>query len=270
LACTVRDCAQPLGRSERSFVCPRGHSFDVARAGYINLLQPQDRKSVTAGDSRGAVDARAALLRAGIGRSVLDAVVTCLSTLVDAPATVVAELGSGSGELLGNAAATLPVCGVGIELSTHAATLAARAYPHVTWVVANADRRLPLLDASVGVIVSVHARRNPAECHRVLVPAGVLLVAIPAADDLLELRAEIQGDAVERDRNAALLAEHTGRFDVVDRTTARQRLRLEREQLLQLLAGTYRGRRFSESGRVRALDAQDVTLASDIVAFRKR
>ena len=26
-------------------VCPRGHAFDVARSGYVNLLQPQDRRS---------------------------------------------------------------------------------------------------------------------------------------------------------------------------------------------------------------------------------
>jgi 23S rRNA (guanine745-N1)-methyltransferase len=236
----------------------------------VNLLQPQDRRSVNAGDSRAAVEARASLLRAGVGRAVIDAVVTRTATLVSAPGSVVLELGSGSGELLGAVAATLPVCGIGLDLSIHAATHAARAFPGNTWVVANADRRLPLLDASVEVIVSVHARRNPAECLRVLVPEGFLQVAVPAPDDLIELREEIQGQATERDRAAALIAEHRDRFEVVDQATVTQRLRLERDRLLELLAGTYRGIRFSESARAQSLEALDVTLASNIVTFRRR
>ncbi|MFM7296933.1 MAG: putative RNA methyltransferase, partial [Planctomycetota bacterium] len=64
LACSVRDCALPLRRESRRFVCERGHSFDIARSGYLSLLQPQDRRSLEAGDARETVDARRALLDA--------------------------------------------------------------------------------------------------------------------------------------------------------------------------------------------------------------
>src|SRR5258708_33871115 len=41
LLCTVRDCHLPLLQTKdeggRRLVCPSGHSFDVARSGYINL-----------------------------------------------------------------------------------------------------------------------------------------------------------------------------------------------------------------------------------------
>jgi 23S rRNA (guanine(745)-N(1))-methyltransferase RlmA-like protein len=40
LICPVRGCHLPLMRQERRLLCERGHSFDVARSGYINLLQP--------------------------------------------------------------------------------------------------------------------------------------------------------------------------------------------------------------------------------------
>ena len=58
LLCTVRTCHQPLVREERRVICARGHSFDVARSGYINLLQPQDRRSKQPGDTADAVAAR--------------------------------------------------------------------------------------------------------------------------------------------------------------------------------------------------------------------
>jgi len=205
-----------------------------------------------------------------VGRAVIESVATRAATLLDeeSPA-VVAELGSGSGELLGTLAAKRPIRGVGLDLSTHAAMHAARRFPSMSWVVANADRRLPLLNGSTGLILSVHARRNPPECRRVLVDGGFLLLAIPSTDDLIELREEIQGSPVDRDRVAAAVDEHSRDFVLVEQSTCKQRLDLDRDQLLKLLRGTYRGERFSESVRVQALDSLAVTLASDILLFRK-
>jgi len=58
LLCTVRECRAPLAREAERVVCERGHSFDVARSGYINLLQPQDRRAKSPGDSAEVVAAR--------------------------------------------------------------------------------------------------------------------------------------------------------------------------------------------------------------------
>ena len=58
LQCPVRDCQMALVREGRRLVCPRNHSFDVARSGYINLLQPQERRSKQPGDTLAAVAAR--------------------------------------------------------------------------------------------------------------------------------------------------------------------------------------------------------------------
>ena len=44
LACSVRGCGRPLEKNDRALVCARGHSYDIARSGYVNLLQPQDRR----------------------------------------------------------------------------------------------------------------------------------------------------------------------------------------------------------------------------------
>jgi 23S rRNA (guanine745-N1)-methyltransferase len=264
LACTVRSCGRPLARDGRRVACAAGHSFDVARRGYLSLLQPQDRRSLSAGDSKDAVAARARLLDAGVGRAVVDALVARVSTRAGA---VVLDLGCGSGELLGAMAAAHDVCGVGIDLSTTAVETAARRYPAVTWVVANADRRLPLLDASVQVVLSLNGRRNVDDCARVLEPEGTLIVAVPAPDDLVELRTRVQGQAVARDRADAVVAAHAAHFRVVERLTVRERHRLAADALRDLLRGTYRGARTSAVDRVQALDALEVTLATDVIVM---
>lgn len=267
LACPVRACGQPLSRQERAYLCPRGHAFDMARRGYVNLLQPQDRKSREPGDARAAVQARAALVDAGVGRALVAEVVGRVSALGLPPGAVVVDLGSGTGDALGALAADRPVAAIGIDLSVAAADHAARRFPHHTWLVANADRRLPLIDGSVDVVLSLHGRRNPPECARVLKPGGHLVVAVPAPDDLVELRELVQGLRVERDRVDAVLAAHASSFVLRERFTARESHRLAHEDLVALLRATYRGARLSTAARVETLTALEVTFASEVLVL---
>lgn len=275
LACTVRGCGQPLQRVDAAWRCDRGHSFDIARRGYINLLQPSDRKSLEAGDARPAVEARARLIAAGVGRPLFDAFLQQADDALARRGTstdrlVVVDLGSGSGETLTALAARRTIVGVGIDLSTAAAEHAARRAPGLTWVVANADRRLPVLDGSVDLVLSQQARRNPPECARVLRPGGHLLVSVPGADDLRELREAVQGEAVERHRLDAVIAEHAGPFTLVSRASWSTQARLDRATLFDLLSGTYRGARHSARGRLDTLeDSLDVTLAADVCLLQR-
>jgi 23S rRNA (guanine745-N1)-methyltransferase len=250
-------------------VCSAGHSYDIARTGYVNLLQPQDRRSRAAGDAKAAVAARAALLASGVGRALIDRV-TAHAALALPPDAVAIDLGSGSGDGLAAVAERCAITGIGIDLSTAAADHAARRFPSLTWVVANADRRLPLADRSVDLMLSLYGRRNPGEADRVLTPAGVVLIAVPAPDDLIELRALVQGEPVERDRANATVAEHQPQFVLVDRESVRETLDLDRESLVLLLRSSYRGARRAVAERVAALSRMRVTLASEVLLLRPR
>jgi 23S rRNA (guanine745-N1)-methyltransferase len=249
--------------------CDAGHTYDVARTGYVNLLQPQDRRSAHPGDSRASVAARARLLAAGVGATIVDALAARAAALALPRDATIADLGCGGGDALNAVCAQTGGAGVGIDISTAAVDLAARRFPTATWVVANADRRLPLLDGSAALTLSLHARRNSPECARVICEGGFLLVAVPAADDLIELRAHVQGEAIERPRASAVVDEHATTFTLVDQQTVREHHRLDRQQLLDLLSGTYRGARTSTAARVEELDSLDVTIASEILVFGK-
>ena len=75
LQCPVRGCHMELLREERRLLCPRGHSFDVARSGYINLLQPQERRSKHPGDTVAAVAGRRRLHDRGVTKPLLRAII---------------------------------------------------------------------------------------------------------------------------------------------------------------------------------------------------
>ena len=54
-----------LSLHERSWRCPHGHSFDVAKQGYVNLLPVQNKRSKDPGDSKAMVQGAPAFSSAG-------------------------------------------------------------------------------------------------------------------------------------------------------------------------------------------------------------
>ena len=235
----------------------------------MNLLQPQDRRSPSAGDTKPALEARARLLAAGVGNIILDAMVERASSVISDQGTVL-ELGSGSGDLLGRLTRAHAMTAVGVDISSAAAAMATRRFPTVTWVVANADRRLPILDHSVSLVLSFHGRRNPSECARVLTQGGPLLAGVAAPDDLIELREYVQGAAVEHSRADLFLNEHASLFDLEERVLVREQHSLEPEALRDLLSGTYRGARTSVATRATTLKTLNVTLSVELLLLRLR
>jgi 23S rRNA (guanine745-N1)-methyltransferase len=208
LLCTVRECHLALVREERRLVCPRGHSFDVARSGYVNLLQPQDRRSKLPGDSAAAIAARRRLHDCGVTRPLLDAIAVMVAASPDDTAL---DAGCGDGFYLGALARQTGFAAHGIDISIPAVDAAARRYPECEWLVANADRFVPYADRSFSMVLSITARMNAGEFRRVLRDDGRLLVAIPAPEDLIELR------GVGRDRADRTIETFKPGFTLVDR-----------------------------------------------------
>ncbi len=216
------------------------------------------------------MEARRRLLEAGYGEGLLRALREEIAALGLRPGAAVLDVGCGEGYYLGSLAAEIDLEGHGVDLSVPAVDLAARRYPGITWIVANADRFLPYAPGSFDLVLALDSRLNPGEMRRVLAPGGRLVVAVPAPDDLVELRVAVLGEGVLRDRlerAAGLLASD---FELEERRTVRQQARLDAAALRDALAATYRGARESRQARVEALGEMEVTLAHDLARFRDK
>jgi len=264
LLCTVRSCLQPLDAEERRYVCWRGHSFDAAKSGYVNLLQPQDRRSLHPGDSKEAVAARRRFLDAGHAAPLVRAIVELASP--HATATVL-DAGCGEGHHLG--ALNAPERH-GTDISVPAIDAAARRYRDCLFTVANADRFLPYAAKSFALILSINARLNPAEFRRVAADDARLLVAIPSPDDLLELRSAILVSGEERDRVERTVATFAEGFTLERQERVRHVAHLDREAIADVMLSSYRGLRTREHEKLTTLPAMDVTLGRDLLLFRAR
>lgn len=263
----MRGCALPLDPNERTLRCLNGHAFDLAGTGYANLLQPQDRRSSQPGDRKEAIRARRSLFEKGYAAPLFDRLLAFARRL--GPSPLVLDVGCGEGTHLGRLGERLGIDGSGIDISSEAIAMAAKRYPQMTWVVGNADRWLPYPDGSFDLIASITSRRNPAEFSRVLREGGAVFIAVPASDDLAELREAVQGESGERSRTETVRRELADRFRLESSETVREQRTLERDELLDLLQATYRGLRHSERQRVEWLERMTVTFAWDVMVFRR-
>lgn len=261
LLCTVRGCRAPLARDERRYVCANRHSFDIARSGYVNLLQPQDRRSRSPGDTAEAVHARRRFYERG--DPLIDELVRAFPLR-----GALLDVGCGEGSHLEAFRRAYGVDAWGVDISVPAIELAARSYRECSFAVANADRFLPFADGSFDAVMSITARMHRDEMHRVLRPGGVLLVVIPGAEDLVELREAVQGERVERDRVQRTIDEFAPRFALERRETLKHVARLDRAAILEVMSSSYRGLRTRERERIEQLNEAEVTLAREALSFR--
>jgi 23S rRNA (guanine745-N1)-methyltransferase len=255
LVCPVRDCRLPLMRSDRRLLCERGHSFDVARSGYINLLQPQDRRSNQPGDTAAAVAARRRLHDRGVSAPLLDAIAEILTA---SPSDVVLDAGCGDGFYLGTLARQIGFSAHGVDISVPAIEAAARRYPECEWIVANADRFVPYADRSFSIVLSITARMNASEFRRVLRDDGRLLIALPSPDDLIELRGS------GHDRTARTIDVFAQDFTLVDRRRVTTSADLDASAVQDVLLSIYRPM------RSRPVEAMRLTFSLDLLLFGTR
>ena len=188
LRCPV--CEEPLSRVDSVLRCRAGHSFDIARHGYVSLLTGT---RPTSGDDAPMSEARRRLLGADVFAPVLAAIVGLGARPERAPSTVV-DAGCGTGYYLAGVLNALPEArGLGLDSSTPALRAAARAHPRAGAVACDLFRPLPVASASVDLVLDVFAPRNPAEFHRILRPDGSLVLTRPTDGHLAQLRRHLEG-----------------------------------------------------------------------------
>ena len=174
-------------------VSESGHSFDVAKQGYVTLAAGAGLKHK--GDDMDMVNARETYLAMGHFAPFVEAVTGAVQDALDSaplaeskPASLL-EVGAGTGYYLAHTLDSIAEArGVGLDISPHAAKHLAKCHPRVGAVVADVWERLPIRDESVDAISVVFAPRNPAEFQRVLAPGGQVIVLTPGAGRLDELR----------------------------------------------------------------------------------
>ena len=121
---------------------------------------------------------------------------------------------------------------------------------------------------SFRVVASITARMNAREFRRVLRDDGTVLVVVPAADDLVELREAILGEPVRRDRVERTIVTFAQFFTLARHERVRHVARLDSAAVTDAMTSSYRALRSSERARLASIGTIDVTLSRDVLLFR--
>ncbi|MFD9545952.1 putative RNA methyltransferase [Nocardia salmonicida] len=228
LACP--ECGDALQPHDRALRCGTGHSFDIARQGYVGLLTGASTKMT--GDTADMLDARAAFQGAGHFAPIAAAIVRALDT----DGTVL-EIGAGTGYYLAEVLDTHPgTLGIALDVAKPAARRAARAHSRMGSVLADAWRGLPVRDDVVSGVLSVFAPRNPAEVARVLIPGGRFVVVTPTARHLGELIGPLGMVGVDPDKDRRLADSLSGAFTRAEHTLVEFPMKLSRPDVTNVVA----------------------------------
>ncbi|MCE5292356.1 MAG: methyltransferase domain-containing protein [Nocardiaceae bacterium] len=262
LRCPV--CTGPLAIESAVVRCTAGHSFDIAREGYVTLLSGGGTKVF--GDTPAMLAARADFLAAGHYQPIADAVSRTVSG-----ATSILEIGAGTGYYLAEALDAHPsAVGLGFDVSKAAARRIARAHSRAAAVVADAWRDWPFADDAFSHVMSVFAPRNAAEIARVLAPGGAYVVVTPQSDHLVELLDRVR---VDQDKAQRLAQTLEGRFELESAANVRYVATMTAAEAGQAVAMGPSGHHLDAaalSGLVAGLPEQvGVTVAVTVGVYRK-
>ncbi|AWB83791.1 methyltransferase domain-containing protein [Corynebacterium liangguodongii] len=257
-------------------VSASGHSFDVAKQGYVTLSAGSGLNHE--GDSLEMVTSREVFLSQGHFAPFVESVtehVCHAAAATGAAEPVILEVGAGTGYYLSHTLDSIESSrGVGIDISVPAAKRLAKSHPRVGAVVADVWEGLPLIDASVSAIEVVFAPRNPAEFARVLVPGGEVVCLIASRGHLDELRAPLGILGVEEGKLERMLEQASGHLELAaDPTQVEFTMRLDRASIAAQVGMSPSAHHVEPSTLRQRLeklpDFMDVTARGTLVRMRK-
>lgn len=263
-------CGAPLKREQHALRCPYGHSYDIARSGYCNLLQ-STRAGDHTGDSKDMVLARRQFLDGGYYAQLAEGLCRRAEQLTEGKTQVhFVDAGCGEGYYTRQLTQMLLQKGklsdsVGIDISKSATQYAAKRDKHTQYVTGSAYH-MPLADHCADLICSIFSPTPAAEFQRVLRQDGAVLCAVPGAEHLWELKCAVYDTPYQNREEKHQL----DGYQMIDRHKITYSVHIGNARDIQtLFAMTPYAHRTPRRGmeRLQALEELDVTLSFLLLTF---
>lgn len=263
-------CGGALEREDRALRCANGHSYDIARQGYVHLLPVKQMHAKIPGDTKQMVDARRVFLSGGY----YDAFRDKLAELTDKylPENgVVLDAGCGEGfytSALYEKAKAKNGSVSGVDISKFAVKAAAGKYKGIDFAVASLFH-LPCAENSADVLTDVFAPIVPEEFFRVLKPGGVMILAVPGARHLYGMKEVLYKEPYENEEHDTA---YDG-FEYLGRAYVQKFITVNGQENIEALFSMtpYYWKTDVEGGeRLRALDVLETEIKFDFLVYRKK
>jgi 23S rRNA (guanine745-N1)-methyltransferase len=192
-------------RRKKAF-CSKGHSFDRAKEGYLNLLMASGKGGH--GDDKAMLLARRDFLERGYYRHLLSALEEEMARVFPANGILV-DAGCGEGYYTSAIFDRLYREGkepslFAFDIAKDAARLAAKKIGSKGEIFVGSCYRIPLLSESCDAILSVFSPYAEEEFYRILKPNGVLICAVPMPEHLFSLKKAVYDNPLLNEKRACI------------------------------------------------------------------
>ncbi|GLI55658.1 23S rRNA (guanine(745)-N(1))-methyltransferase [Propionigenium maris DSM 9537] len=270
LICPI--CKGSLEREGRTYRCPKNHSFDMAKQGYVNLHISNKKNS---GDDKEMIQSRRDFLEKDYYKKISEEVNEVTGRHLGSEKPEILDIGCGEGYYTKHLKNHLEDMGkksniYGIDISKEAVLFASRSYKDIFWAVGSAAD-LPMSAGSLDAVVCMFSRLAEEEYSRVLKDDGILVVVSTGEDHLLDMKKVLYDEVrMEYYRPEVDLAEE---FQLKETKNVKYRTLVEgSKDIMSLFDMTPYKWRTPKEGveRLAALEELDVTIDVNIDVFVKR
>ena len=264
-------CGAALEREPGRYRCPAGHSYDVARSGYVHLLPANRMHSKMPGDDKGMAAARAAFLSKDYYAPLRDALCS-IALERTGPAPRVLDTGCGEGYYTSAVYRALRDAGkaprmAGTDISKAILRRAAKREKDVEFAVAS-SYHLSVADGAVDLLVNCFSPLAIEEFRRVLSPGGAFVYVVPSEKHLWELKQVLYDRPYE---NGVKREDYPG-FRWLEAVPLRYSVHLDRsEDVMALFGMTPYAWKTPRAGvaRLKALTELDTEIGFDIHVYER-
>ncbi len=285
LACPID--GKRLKQTDKQYVCENGHTFDIARQGYVNLLPVQHKRSKQPGDSKAMVLARTRFLNAGFYQPVAKKLAEIVTAQIINDNSIndksindksisdkdncILDAGCGEGyyfdfifNALKNETGAGKLSFIGLDISKDAIIQAAKRNKQISWLVGT-NRQPPVEEESVDIILCLFGFMSVDGFYKTVKSGGKIIVVDPGAEHLKELRQIIYPEIKKSDQLCTLTTENTG-FSLVHSELLQFKVNIDNNaQINNLLLMTPHFYRASKAGREVACNLQQLNLTVNVV-----
>lgn len=179
-------CGEALKEENRSLKCNKGHCFDRAREGYVNLIAGTHKKGSLIGDNRDMALSRRSFLEKGYFDSLVEELISVIREKA-LPCPSVLDICCGEGYYSHKIKEAVSCEMSGFDISKEMVRLAAKRKNGCEYFVANLSR-IPVKDKSVDIAFHLFAPFHEKEFSRILAENGTLITVVAGENHLFELK----------------------------------------------------------------------------------
>ncbi len=179
-------CGEELNEENRSLKCVKGHCFDRAKEGYVNLIAGAHKKGSLIGDNRDMALSRRSFLEKGYFDSLVEELISIVREN-DFSCPNILDICCGEGYYSHKIKEALDCEMYGFDISKEMVRLAAKRKNGCEYFVANLSR-IPLKDKCTDIAFHLFAPFHENEFSRIMKEGGTLITVVAGENHLFELK----------------------------------------------------------------------------------